>query len=160
MMLWVKWLLGAKRDGAGETVDGTDRAHLAHWLLDLPKKTQKMRLVGRRAAVSFDDDSISCKRSDGSAETIKWSDLRAVLIQTTGDGPFVDDLFLLLIGRETGCVVPSKAEGVSLLLERLQKLPGFKNEVVIQAMGSTDNREFLCWIKSDDPTGGHLSQTS
>jgi len=35
-------------------------------------------------------------------------------------------------------------EGADKLLEALQKLPGFDNEAVINAMGSTGNARFVC----------------
>ena len=76
---------------------------------------------------------------------MKWSDLRAVLVKTTADGPAVDDLFWVLLGEKTGCVVPSEARGTDKLLERLQKLPGFDNDAAIQAMACNDECEFLCW---------------
>ena len=34
------------------------------------------------------------------------------------------------------------------LLSRLQQLPGFDNEAVIKAMGSTNNAKFLCWKRT------------
>jgi hypothetical protein len=65
---------------------------------------------------------------------------------TTDHGPFVDDVFWLLIGEDgKGCAVPSEAEGMKALLERLQRLPGFDNEAVIAAMGSTSNARFRVW---------------
>ncbi|MFL5241960.1 MAG: hypothetical protein ACJ8FY_07615 [Gemmataceae bacterium] len=101
--------------------------------------------ASRRATVTFDDESVTCRRSNGKSETVRWSDLRAVLIQTTDAGPFVDDVFWVLAGERSGCVVPSEADGMDRLLERLQRLPNFDNRAVIDAMASTDNREFVCW---------------
>lgn len=42
-------------------------------------------------------------------------------------------------------VVPQGEDGVSELLERLQQLSGFNNEALIESMGCTDNKLFLCW---------------
>jgi hypothetical protein len=101
------------------------------------------------AVVSFDDELVRCQRPGGLVETVKWSDLRAVLIQTTDAGPLADDVFWILAGEESGCVVPSEAAGMERLLERLQQLPGFDNQALIEAMGSTDNRRFLCWQRQE-----------
>jgi len=98
-----------------------------------------------QSMVSFDDESVTCRRPGGLVETVRWSDLRAVIIETTDQGPFVDDVFWILVGETSGCVVPSEAEGMNRLLERLQRLPSFDNETLIAAMSSMENRRFLCW---------------
>jgi hypothetical protein len=98
-----------------------------------------------RAVVQFDEQVVTCIRPNGLTERVPWSELRAVLIQTTSQGPFVDDFFWILVGTNTGCVVPSEAEGCDKLLERLQQLSGFDNEAAILASKCTEDRSFLCW---------------
>jgi hypothetical protein len=98
-----------------------------------------------RATVSFDDQSVTCRRPGGFVETVRWSDLRTVSIQTTDRGPAADDVFWVLAGGDSGCVVPSEAEGMDLLLQRLQRLPAFDNNAAIAAMSCAENREFQCW---------------
>ena len=49
--------------------------------------------------------------------------------------------------------MPQSADGADALLARLQQLPGFNNEAVIEAMSSAD-RTFVCWKR----TGRVLSQ--
>jgi hypothetical protein len=97
--------------------------------------------------VQFDEERVTCTRPNGLSEQVRWSDLGAVLIRTTGAGPFVDDFFWVLVGRNatSGCVVPSEAVGCELLLERLQKLPGFDNKAVILASQCVEEQTFLCW---------------
>ncbi len=88
--------------------------------------------------VTFDDFEIKCQRSSGLVEQVAWDDLQAVLIQTTADGPFSDDVFWVLVGQNGGCVVPAGAQGADDLLARLQTLPDFDNETVIAAMSCTE----------------------
>ncbi len=97
--------------------------------------------------VSFTDEIVSRVRPDGVEERIRWDELHEVGILTTDEGPMQEDVFFLLIAGDgkSGCVVPQGAEGCKRLLERLQKLPGFDNEAVIKAMGSTSNAKFVCW---------------
>jgi len=97
--------------------------------------------------VSLTDEAVTRVRPDGIEETIRWDALCEVGILTTDDGPMQEDVFFLLIASDgkSGCVVPQGAEGCDRLLERLQKLPGFDNEAVIKAMGSTSNAKFMCW---------------
>ena len=81
----------------------------------------------------------------GKTETVRWSDLQEVRILTTDEGPYVDDVIWMLLGKDGGgCAVPSETEGMKELLPRLQQLPGFDNEAVIKAMGSTNNARFVC----------------
>lgn len=117
---------------------------------------RKPRLVRRtdapaRAVVQFDEDAVTCTHAGGTVEQVRWADLRAVLIETTAAGPAVDDLFWILIGRnaESGCVVPSEAVGCDQLLERLQELPGFDNQAVIQASQCVEEKRFLCWESAE-----------
>ena len=76
---------------------------------------------------------------------MEWDDLQRVEIVTTDHGPFAPDVFWVLHGLKAGCVIPQGATGEKELLERLQALPGFRYEAVIEAMSSTENRRFLCW---------------
>ena len=100
-----------------------------------------------RERVIFTADSVTRFLPDDVEETIRWDDLHEVGILTTNEGPWQEDVFFLLISSDgkSGCVVPQSAEGCKELVERLQNLPGFNNEELIKAMGSTDNAKFVCW---------------
>lgn len=98
--------------------------------------------------VRLSDFAVSCRHPDGATESVAWDDLQKVELVTTDHGPFIPDVFWVLHGSEVGCVVPVGATGERELLQRLQLLPGFRNEAVIEAMSSTDNRRFLCWQKT------------
>jgi hypothetical protein len=97
--------------------------------------------------VSFTAEAVTRTRPDGVAESIRWDGLHEVGIVTTDEGPFAEDVFLLLLSADgkSGCAVPQLADGFAGLLARLQELPGFDNEAVIRAMGSTANARFVCW---------------
>lgn len=99
--------------------------------------------------VTITEQEITCRRPDGTVESVTWQSLRAVIIETNDLGPFCTDVFWILIGDTDGCVIPQGANGESELLHRLQILPGFNNEAVIEAMGSTDNNRFLCWKRDE-----------
>jgi hypothetical protein len=80
-------------------------------------------------------------------ERITWSDLAEVGILTTDQGPLQEDVFWVLLGRDgkSGCAIPQSSEGADRLLEFFQRLPDFQHDVVIKAMGSTNNAKFTCW---------------
>lgn len=102
--------------------------------------------------VLFDDDLITVIREGSTLESVKWDDVEAVLIKTTDTGPFREDVFFVLVdsGAFSGCVIPQGVAGESELFAALQeRLPGFDNEAVVQAMMSTENKTFLVWKKSE-----------
>jgi hypothetical protein len=94
-----------------------------------------------RVAVSFDDHSIRVTLPSG-------TDIGAVNIVTTADGPFEADLFWLLqsLDRKTNITIPMGAEGEHDLLLRMQaRLLGFDNMAVVEAMSSTGPAGFVVW---------------
>jgi hypothetical protein len=95
-------------------------------------------------AVKLSAQAITYHRHDGTTCAVRWDTLRAVLIETSDDGPFAEDLWWILIDADGHCTIPQEA-GTEALLARLQKLPGFDNEAVIAAMSSVENQRFLCW---------------
>src|SRR6516164_7669830 len=93
----------------------------------------------KKAVVTFDQRGVKCLRPTGLTEEVSWDELTDVEIVTTDAGPFIEDVFWVLHGADRGCSVPQKADGCKELLERLQKLLGFNNEAVINAMCCTSN---------------------
>lgn len=103
--------------------------------------------------VVLSDEGVSCAGPNGVVEAVEWDDLKEVAIVTTDEGPFAADVMWLLLGEKSGCMVPLGATGEDKLIERLQALPGFNNEVMIDAMSSTSNRKFVCWEKKEATAG-------
>jgi len=98
-----------------------------------------------RMRVEITDEAVVVHRPPGRTESVKWSDLHAVQIETNDLGPFEDDVFWILVGKKGGCVVPLGIDGETNLVSCLQALDGFDNEMMIKAMQSHDNQRFVCW---------------
>jgi hypothetical protein len=98
--------------------------------------------------VTFDNELVTCRLRDGRTMTVRWDNLQTVLIETTDAGPFEDDIFWVLMGEESNCVVPSEAIGIKKLLKKIQILPGFDYEPATKAMSCTENKTFICWKKN------------
>jgi hypothetical protein len=105
------------------------------------------------AVVETSDELVTCKRASGLVECVRWSDLEVVFVDTTAVGPAAGDAFIVLGGGEAGCVVPLEADGIEVLLKRLQELPGFDNEAYITAMTSTSAGRFTCWKQTETGPG-------
>ncbi|HZE96224.1 MAG TPA: hypothetical protein VE981_04285 [Planctomycetota bacterium] len=56
--------------------------------------------------IRIDDWGVRRELSAGEREEVSWEDLTEVSIVTTDDGPFVEDVFYRLAGRQGGCLVP------------------------------------------------------
>ncbi|UGT39457.1 hypothetical protein LTV02_25745 [Nocardia yamanashiensis] len=100
------------------------------------------------AGVEITDTFVRRTLADGRVEEVAWTELTEVRIITTADGPFAEDVFFVLIGATgKGCVVPHSAADRAFLA-RLQALPGFDNEKVVEAMVSVADRQFLVWRRA------------
>lgn len=102
-----------------------------------------------KPSVTFDEDLVTSHRENGSIEMVAWKELTAVDIVTTDAGPYECDVYFVLHGHGRGCVVAHEAAGCTELLEQLQKLPGFDNQAVIEAMGCATNARFQIWCKDN-----------
>lgn len=95
--------------------------------------------------VAADDDGIHGTRVNGTIESVQWNEINRVIIRNTDKGPFDDDVCFVIEAASVTLVIPQAANGSNHLLERLQELPGFNNEAVIDSMSCCDNKEFICW---------------
>ncbi len=79
------------------------------------------------------------------AKIYLFKDLKKASIITTDEGPFEEDVFWLMMFKII--IMIPQGVGVDKLLNRMQKLSGFRNEEVIKAMRCSDNEVFHIWEK-------------
>ena len=89
------------------------------------------------------DDEIVCRAPRQAEQRIKMTDLAAVYVEITDDGPWGADVWWLLNDHtgQTKVTFPQLATGETEVLARLQQLPGF----AIRGMNSAENARFECW---------------
>lgn len=76
---------------------------------------------------------------------IPWTEVIAVGLRTTADGPFAEDVFWMFLLSD-GCLEVPGALITSEALAVLQKhLPGLDSMKIVEAMGSTQNRMWRLW---------------
>lgn len=95
-------------------------------------------------------DEVGVRRQQGNdiIEQVTWDELEEVVIRTTSAGPFVEDFFFILHGHKGAvCAVPSE-DASPELVKRLQALPGFDHEKLIQASASPEEAQYICWRKN------------
>ena len=104
-------------------------------------------IPGQTSALQVDDEQIECVYADGESRILRWADLGSVVIRTTAGGPIESDLFWNLYDRAgtLQLIIPNDFVGTADLLQALQRLPGFDNESVVHASGSTTPADFICW---------------
>ena len=54
---------------------------------------RRPRPVRQAEIVTFDDERVTRTMTDGRVEQVRWADLREIVIVTTNEGPFVEDVF-------------------------------------------------------------------
>jgi hypothetical protein len=109
----------------------------------------RMALLGKLSRreperVVVDDRGVHRLRGERLVEAVTWEELVEIRVLTTSEGPFAEDVFFVLDAGDHGCVV-RQALAPDELLARVQALPAFDNERLIEAMSSTDDAQFVCW---------------
>jgi len=109
-------------------------------------RRRRPELFESRERVEIDEQGVRRFIGPRQTEAISWSELVRVSITTTDAGPAVEDFYFLLHRVDGGGVAVANEHAVAQrLLERLQRLPGFDSEAVVEASGSTSDASFLCW---------------
>lgn len=84
----------------------------------------------------------------GVDDVVEWGELLEVRVETTGDGPWEPDLFLVLVSRGRRTIrIPSEILPGDLI-GRLQELPGFDYGPFIAACGCAEKATFVCWRRA------------
>lgn len=100
----------------------------------------------RSRSVSVDDIGVRRQLADGSEESVTWAELSSVVIRVIPEGPWKEDVFLMLAGTDgNGTAVPSGDPAADALIERLQSLPGFDNDKFVEAMTTDADEAYLVW---------------
>ncbi|UJW33145.1 hypothetical protein L3Q67_04950 [Saccharothrix sp. AJ9571] len=97
-------------------------------------------------SVGVDDTGVRRLLADGTEESVTWAELSAVVIRVIPEGPWKEDVFIMLAGAEgKGTAIPSGDPAADALIERLQALPGFDNEKFVEAMTTDADEAYVVW---------------
>ena len=98
--------------------------------------------------VTVTDDFVRVEHPSRKTEEIFWKDINEIKFINTDEGPFTIDVWLALIGSNSGCLIPHGAKGCEMVYDIVSKYEGFDYENVINSMSSTDNEQFLLWKRT------------
>jgi hypothetical protein len=118
-------------------------------LFDFLKKDKaKMKKPEDHFKVTITDEGVVVEHPKRKTEQIKWANITSIRIMTTDQGPFQPDVWLALLGSDSGCLIPQGAKGYEEVYNIVSKYDRFDFENVIKAMSSSDNQEFLVWTRN------------
>ena len=95
--------------------------------------------------VEISDQGIRWVGSGGEAKELGWLDLAEIRIVTNGNGPLMEDVFFGFIASEVDFLIVPQSAIDQEALSRLQRLPGFDNSALIEAMSSVTDAQFVVW---------------
>jgi hypothetical protein len=116
------------------------------WLKRKFQERKEAVFFERQVLVRCNESGIFAAYPAGEIQSISWSAVTCIAIETNDGGPWGADLWWLIEGHESRCVYPGGATGDIEALAVLESLfPGFSDETVIKANGCTSNARFVCW---------------
>lgn len=130
------------------------------WLRHL---TSRKVSVSERPFVKIDGAQIILGREGGvDIETVNLSEVEAFEYVTTSDGPWFDDVFVVVtrVDGIFGLMVASTAVGFEGLMDYIATLPGYNDQAALQAMGCTEDSRFLAWARSPDVSARYQDDTA
>ena len=97
--------------------------------------------------VTITDELIRVEHPQRKTEQILWNDIKEIKLINTDAGPFAPDVWLTLLGDESGCLIPQGAKGYDTIYDIVSKYENFDFENVIKSMSCSDNAEFHLWTR-------------
>jgi len=84
---------------------------------------------------------------DGREEEVHWDEIVEIDVVIAEKGPHADSggVVVLYADGERGCLVPIDRLGPSGLLEQLRRLPGFRVEMLAEALDRSAPSHTTCW---------------
>jgi hypothetical protein len=99
--------------------------------------------------VTVTDELILVEHPRRKSEQILWRDITEIKLINTDDGPWLPDVWLTLLGKDSGCLIPQGANGYDTVYDIVSKYDGFNFENVIKSMSFTDNMQFQLWTRTE-----------
>ena len=105
----------------------------------------KVKTLEDNFLVTIADELVKVEHPERKTEQIYWKNIEQIKFINTDEGPFLPDVWLTLLGKEEGYLIPHGAKGYDEVYEIVSKYQGFNFENVIASMSCSDNAEFDLW---------------
>lgn len=116
------------------------------WLFK-PKEQQTIHQPEDDYIVTLTATNVKVEHPKRATEEIDWQDIEEIKLINTDQGPFLPDVWLLLLGKGKGCSIPQGCKGFDDVYDIVSKYEGFNFENAIKSMSCTDNAQFELWSK-------------
>lgn len=97
--------------------------------------------------VTITDAFVKVEHPHRKTEQIEWKDINEIKLLNTDAGPVAPDVWIALLGENSGCIIPQGCKGSDEVYNIVSKYENFNFENVIKSMSCTDNEEFHLWTK-------------
>ena len=97
--------------------------------------------------VTITDTFVRVEHPERKTEQVLWENIEQIKFINTDEGPWMPDVWLALLGKEDGCLIPQGAKGFEEVYDIVSKYDGFNFENAIKSMSCADNAEFQLWTK-------------
>ncbi len=91
--------------------------------------------------------NLTIKRPFRKPLTISLDELDEIGVETTDQGPFVEDVFWILKSGRVRLSIGQPHPIFPVLMDRFETLEGFDWKLFCEAMACGENRYFQCWKK-------------
>jgi hypothetical protein len=116
------------------------------------------KLFGKRKSKNPEDDYkvtvteelILVEHPRRKNEQILWKDITEIKLINTDEGPWLPDVWLTLLGKDSGCMIPQGANGYDTIYDIVSKYEDFNFENVMKSMSCTDNMQFQLWTRTKE----------
>jgi hypothetical protein len=112
-------------------------------------KKEKFKNPEEYYIVTISNASVKVEHPERKTENIKWASIEEIKLVNTDEGPISPDIWLVLLGKESMCLIPHGAEGFDEVYDIISKYPDFSFENFGKSMTCTDNAEFVLWKKKE-----------
>ena len=86
--------------------------------------------------VIITSDELACEHSRRKREEVPWDEIHEIVLLTLSEGPLIPDRWLIFVGDDRGCSIPTEAHGAHHLWNEIEiRFPGFDFKAI------TDGRE-------------------
>ncbi len=96
------------------------------------------------------DNSIRVEHPKRETEEILWREIKEIKLINTDAGPAAPDIWLALLGENSGCLIPHGSKGFDEVYEIISKYENFDFESYTKSMKCAENEESLLWERKEN----------
>ena len=106
-------------------------------------KKKKSKNLEDLYEVEITNQFIQVIKPNGKIERISWIDIEEIKLQNTTEGPFLPDIWLILMGKNSVCSIPHGNKKYDEIYDIVSEYEGFNHKNVIKSMSCTDFESYF-----------------